>query len=100
MIAALVILLWSYPPGYNVAFNVYEQTVVPTVPYWFTNITGRIAMKCDIVTTDWLTNGWQKIGQTAKTNYFIAPKTDGLLHAFIVKAVDLDTGIESGPATK
>lgn len=95
-----LLLVWTYPEGRNVFFRVYEQDVRVPTPYE-TNSAGKYDLRCDVVTTSWLTNGWRMVGATWETNYAVVNAgNDGLLHAFMVTAVDMDTGLESEPATK
>lgn len=97
-----VFLLWNYaaPTNQTVFFRVYQQDVRVPEPYW-TNRAGRWEIHSDVVTTDWLTNGWRLVGSTWDTNFVLAQTNDSaVLHAFTVTAVDANTGIESEPATK
>jgi len=99
LLASLITLSWKHPQPERVFYRVYEQTVAAPKPYW-ANANGVIVLRCDVVTTAWLTNGWKLVGSTPNTHFAMTNANDGLLHAFTVTAVDWETLIESGPATK
>lgn len=92
-----LVLTWDYPPGYtNVQFNVYSQTISLPTPYWSAG--GNPV--CAVVTTSWLTNGWNLVATVSEKRYAIPNvRDDNILHAFIVTAKNKSLG-ESDPATK
>lgn len=90
-----LVLTWNYPPGFDVQFNVYEQIVSVPTPYW----SGK-GWACDVINTDWLTNGWNLVATVPEKRYVIPNvRDDNVLHAFIVTATNKSLG-ESYPATK
>lgn len=92
-----LILTWDYPTGFDVQFNIYEQTVSIPTPHWSEDGQSTI---CDVVTTDDLTNGWNLIATVSEKRYVIPDvRDDNTLHAFIVTATNKSLG-ESDPSTK